>query len=173
MSDDAVISTPVIEQIPPKEIEYNLSLPDGLKLDISPLVSEAKALGLTVEQAQKMLDHRLQVTETIKKNQIESQQKQFRDWSEEIKSDRELGGNNLIKTIETRDRGIEKLEKTVPGLKEFLVQNKLLDQPKMVRIFNEIGKMSEDHTRVAGKGSTTPTSFDQQLVSRYQINKDK
>lgn len=173
MSEDNVIVTPVIEQEPPKEIDYKLSLPEGLKLDISPLVSEAKTLGLSQEQAQKMLDHRLKVTQTLQKNQTEAQQKQLQAWSEELKSDKELGGTNLTKTIETRDRGIEKLEKSVPGLKEFLVQNKLLDQPKMVRIFNAIGKMSEDSARIAGKGSATPLSLDQQLVSRYQINKDK
>lgn len=150
------------EEIP--EVVYDIKVPEGVELDKELIISEAKHLGLAPDVAQKMADHRIELTKKF----IENKKNQIKTWNEEIEKDKELGGEKLKDTLSTRDQGINNVEKSVPGIKEFLESSNLIHNPKIVRLFNEIGKMSKDDKRVTGSGSTTTMSMSDRLISNYQ-----
>lgn len=149
------------------EVVYDIKLPEGVTLDKDLIVSEAKHLGLTPEVAQKMADLRIDMMKKHIEKQGEHTKNQLKTWKEEIEKDKELGGEKLKDTISTRDRGIENVEKSVPGIKEFLESSNLIHNPKIVRLFNEIGKMSKDDKRISGSASAGPMTMTDRLISNY------
>ena len=117
------------EEIP--EVVYDIKVPEGVELDKELIISEAKHLGLTPDVAQKMADHRIELT----KNFIENKKNQIKTWNEEIEKDKELGGEKLKDTLSTRDQGINNVEKSVPGIKEFLESSNLIHNPKICLLY--------------------------------------
>lgn len=157
------------ETTPLPEVVYDIKLPEGVALDKELIISEAKHLGLTPEVAQKMTDHRIEMMKKFSEKNSEATKTQLKTWKDEIEKDKELGGEKIKNTISTRDQGIANIEKSIPGMKEFLETSNLIDNPKIVRLFNEIGKMSKDDKRIAGGGtSVPPQSMNDRLISNYQ-----
>lgn len=129
---------------------YDLKLPEGspLKPESIQSVSEfAKANKLTNEQAQSVLER--ENSNAIE--QVKLLDDMSKKWVEEVKADKELGGNNFTKTAELSKRVIEKY---APELIKELEATGLGNHPGFVKFVYRIGKAMDSGEFV--KGGTPP-----------------
>jgi hypothetical protein len=142
----------------------DFELPEGMELDedllkeATPLFSE---LGLTKEQAQKFVD--LQAKQV--QSQVEAHTKQVNEWTEAVKNDKELGGEDFDKNIGIAKLGIEKVGS--PELKELMDNYGIGSHPEMVRAFYKIGKLvQEDNPESGARVSNTQKSVVERLYGK-------
>lgn len=140
---------------PPEK--YDIKLPKDSKLDgkvIEDVASFAKANGLSNEKAQAILEREstrfaayVEEAQAQQMKQIEDEQKA---WIEELKTDKEIGGEKLPKTVELTKRFLEKV--APKGMVELLDQTGIGNNPMFIRfVMNAIkaGNFAED-TMVSG-----------------------
>lgn len=127
--------------------KYELKAPEGIKFDnatLEKVAADAKALGLTQDQAQALLERDLKAASSWEQAQIEDLKKQTdEEWPKLVQSDKELGGDNYSKNVELAHRTIAKFgsEQFVQDLKASGFGN----HPELLRTFFRIGKaMAED-----------------------------
>lgn len=138
--------------------KYDLKLPDQTTLDASDLeriAADAKAQGLSQEDAQKMVNRDNQTLAAYAEKQQESMAKARSAWVEAVKTDKEFGGESLPKSLELAKRALEQF-----GSDEFrsaLEETGLGDHPELVRVFYRIGKLMANDSFVVGAGSSTLT----------------
>jgi len=142
----------------------DFELPEGMELDenllkeAAPLFSE---LGLTKEQAQKFVD--LQAKQV--QSQVEAHTNQVNEWTEAVKNDKELGGEDFDKNIGIAKLGIEKVGS--PELKELMDNYGLGSHPEVVRAFYKIGKLvQEDNPESGARVSNTQKSVVERLYGK-------
>lgn len=131
--------------------KYDLKLPEGslLKPEHIDSVSEfSKENKLTQEMAQKVLERE----NTVITAYVEEQKKMVEDlsvkWVEEVKADKDLGGNNFAKTAELSKRVIDKFG---PELVKELELTGLGNHPAFVRFTNRIGQAMSSGEFVKGE----------------------
>lgn len=142
----------------------DFELPEGMELnedllkEAAPLFSE---LGLTKEQAQKFVD--LQAKQV--QSQVEAHTKQVSEWTEAVKNDKELGGEDFDKNIGVAKLGIEKVGS--PELKELMDNYGIGSHPEVVRAFYKIGKLvQEDNPESGARVSNTQKSVVERLYGK-------
>jgi hypothetical protein len=132
------------------EVDYSFTLPEGYTAD-EELAGELKALAkenkLSPEAAQKVAD--LGVKMQMK--QAEAWQKTQDAWVEEVKADKEIGGEKLDANIALGKRALE----TFGGqdLKDLLESTGFGNNPAIIRAFVKIGKAISDDSLVIANGS--------------------
>lgn len=151
------------QQVSPDDYK-DFELPEGMELDenllkeAAPLFSE---LGLTKEQAQKFVD--LQAKQV--QSQVEAHTKQVNEWTEAVKNDKELGGEDFDKNIGVAKLGIEKVGS--PELKELMDNYGIGSHPEVVRAFYKIGKLvQEDNPESGARVSNTQKSVVERLYGK-------
>lgn len=137
---------PVSEVKPPVVPEkYDLKLPEGATLDagaVEKTASFSKEQGFTNDQAQALLNRDVQMEvgrQALLQKQVADLSPQ---WHAEIKNDKELGGQNFERTT-ARSRMAFK-EFATPGLKKFLEDTGMTNNPELVRTFERIGSRMEN-----------------------------
>jgi len=144
------------EEKPVVPEKYDLKLPKDSLLTTEALerkAADAKARGLTNEQAQKELENEnatiATYVDTQKQQQEAEWKKQNEAWVNEIKSDKEIGGEAFPKNVELAKRVVQRF-----GDDSFV---KELDgtgfgnHPGLVRMLVKLGKaMSEDQLVLPG-----------------------
>jgi hypothetical protein len=137
--------------------KYDLKLPDGSPLDAKALdevSSFAKEKKLTQDEAQAVLEReskRIASYVDAQKEQLAQKQK---EWIETIKTDKELGGEGMNKTIEMAKRVVDRYGSD--SLKKALNDSGLGNHPELVRFVSRIGKaMSEDQLVLPGAAQST------------------
>lgn len=98
----------------------------------------AKEMGLSTEQAQKLLDHREQAA--VKQREAWTQQTQ--KWVDEVKADKEVGGQAFDANIALARGVIEKYG--TPEFKAALNETGLGNHPELVRFMVKIGRASSE-----------------------------
>lgn len=131
--------------------KYEFKAPEGVEqLDPQALaVFEpiAKELGLSQEQAQKLVD----IYPQIQQQQAEAWSKQVTDWGDQVKADKEIGGDKLTASVGQAQKALDQFG--TPALREYLEQSGLGNHPELVRAFAKVGKMmSEDKIIVPNQG---------------------
>lgn len=130
--------------------KYEFSAPEGQELDANALaVFEpiAKELGLSQEQAQKLVD----IFPQIQQQQAEAWSKQVSDWGEQVKADKEIGGDKFNASVGAAQRALDQFGNT--ELREYLNASGLGNHPALVRFCAKVGKaMAEDTFVVPGQG---------------------
>ncbi|HCH6765088.1 TPA: peptidase [Serratia marcescens] len=130
--------------------KYEFSAPEGQELDANALaVFEpiAKELGLSQEQAQKLVD----IYPQIQQQQAEAWSKQVADWGEQVKADKEIGGDKFNASVGAAQRALDQFGNT--ELREYLNASGLGNHPALVRFCAKVGKaMAEDTFVVPGQG---------------------
>ncbi|MBH2961615.1 peptidase [Serratia marcescens] len=130
--------------------KYEFSAPEGQELDANALaVFEpiAKELGLSQEQAQKLVD----IYPQIQQQQAEAWSKQVSDWGEQVKADKEIGGDKFNASVGAAQRALDQFGN--PELREYLNASGLGNHPALVRFCAKVGKaMAEDSFVVPGQG---------------------
>jgi hypothetical protein len=145
---DSTKDTKGLDRVVPES--YDLKLPEGalLKPEAVAKVAEfAKANQLTQAEAQAVLERE----NTAIAAYVEEKQKEVETlstkWVEEVKSDKELGGDNFAKTAEMARRAIDRF---APEIKEDLNRTGLGNHPGFVRFAYRIGKAMADDTFISG-----------------------
>jgi len=131
--------------------KYEFKAPEGVEqLDPQALaVFEpiAKELGLSQEQAQKLVD----IYPQIQQQQAELWSKQVTDWGEQVKADKEIGGDKLTASVGQAQKALDQFG--TPALREYLHTSGLGNHPELVRAFAKVGKMmSEDKIIMPNQG---------------------
>jgi len=130
--------------------KYEFAAPEGQALDANALaVFEpiAKELGLTQEQAQKLVD----IYPQIQQQQAEAWSKQIADWGEQVKADKEIGGDKFNASVGLAQRALDQFGN--PELREYLNASGLGNHPALVRFCARVGKsMAEDSFVMPNQG---------------------
>lgn len=130
--------------------KYEFVAPEGQELDANALsVFEpiAKELGLTQEQAQKLVD----IYPQIQQQQAEAWSKQIAEWGEQVKADKEIGGDKFNASVGLAQRALDQFGN--PELREYLNASGLGNHPALVRFCAKVGKsMAEDSFVVPNQG---------------------
>lgn len=136
--------------------KYEFAAPEGQELDANALsVFEpiAKELGLTQEQAQKLVD----IYPQIQQQQAEAWSKQGEEWREQVKSDKEIGGDKYTANVGNAQKALDQFGS--PALREYLETTLLGNHPELVRFFAKVGKaVSEDTMVMPNNGGQLSTA---------------
>jgi hypothetical protein len=141
------------EELKP-EGEIALKLPDGAQIEqaeVDEVLAMAKENSLTQEQAQKILDARLNSVDLFTKRIQEKHEIQVKQWASDIKSDKELGGDKYTETVSLARRALDKFAS--PDLKKILDDSGYGNHPELVRVFARVGKTLQDSKLVQAPGS--------------------
>lgn len=129
------------------EVDYSFEVPEGLEID-QPSMDEfkgvAKELGLTKEGAAKLS------ALAVKREQarVEQHQKLVASWADEVKADKELGGDKLSANLAIAKKAIDL---GPPELKALLDSSGLGNHPAVVRWALAVGKALSEDRFVTGK----------------------
>jgi len=124
-------------------------------------IAQAKEKGLTSDQAQLLLNAKDQGAKEYALREVERIKGEAPKWLEQLKADKEIGGEKLNETVENAKRVVGKYADQ--EFKDFLNSTGVGNHPMVVRLFAKIGKaFGEDHWRegspVAPKKETSPAS---------------
>lgn len=135
--------------------DYSLAAPEGSLMsseDVEKISSIAKEKGLSAEQAKAWVDHDNALLETFVQRQSDELKARSETWVEEVRKDKEIGGERFTETIEAAKRLIDRY--ATPDFKTVLDNTGLGNHPELMRLFARIGKqMTEDKLVLPGAGS--------------------
>ena len=133
---------------------YTFDMPEGVELDeklaneFSPIM---KDIGLTNEQANKLAAKLAEVRMQEGQSQIDEYNSNLTKWENEVKADKELGGNNFDNTSRVASLAVEKLGS--PELIELLDNSGLGSHPALVRFSFNAGKLLQEDDVSVGEPS--------------------
>lgn len=130
----------------PEKYEFKSPV-EGQELDTemaAALDPVARELGLNNEQAQKLVDiYGKDILPKIEARQQENWAKQTEAWANEVKTDKEIGGDAFVANVGLAQKALDTFAPA--GLREYLETTGLGNHPDLVRCFVKVGKaMSED-----------------------------
>ncbi|QUT13782.1 peptidase [Rahnella inusitata] len=130
----------------PEKYEFKSPI-EGQELDAemtAALEPVARELGLNNEQAQKLVDiYGKDILPKIEARQQENWAKQTEAWANEVKTDKEIGGDAFVANVGLAQKALDTFAPA--GLREYLETTGLGNHPDLVRCFVKVGKaMSED-----------------------------
>lgn len=121
---------------------YELTMPEGVELDqaaASEFTAIAKELKLDQAAAQKLAD----VGAKMAQRQVEAHAKLVESWTEQVKTDKEIGGDKLAENLGIARKAIDTFG--TPELKALLNSSGLGNHPEVVKLAYKVGKaISED-----------------------------
>lgn len=136
----------------------DFELPEGMELDNASLeqaIPVFKDLGLSQEQAQKLVSLRAEQIKADMQSQEENQKKLLGEWQKQTESDPEYGGDKFKGSVEAAHLAIDKL--ATPEFTKLLNDTGLGNHPEVFRIMFRIGKlMQEDVPLASGQASQKP-----------------
>lgn len=138
----------------PEKYEFKATA-EGQDLDAEALATfepVARELGLSQEQAQKLVDiYGKDIVPKLEQKQAEAWQQQTEQWGNDVRADKEIGGDKLTANIGMAQKALDQFG--TPELRTYLEQTGLGNHPDLVRCFMKIGKsMGEDSMVMAGNG---------------------
>ena len=149
--DDGSTGKETAAENQPNEVEYNFTLPDGFTAD-EELTGELKALakenGFSPEVAQKVADLGVK----MQQKQTEAWSAQVDQWAEQVKADKELGGEKFEQNIALAKQALEKFGGQ--ELKDLLQSTGFGNHPAIVKAFYNIGKSVSNDELVVSNGTS-------------------
>lgn len=133
---------------------YELTMPEGVELDkaaADEFQAIAKELKLDQASAQKVAD----IGAKMAQRQTEAHTKLVESWVENVKTDKEIGGDKLDQNLAVARKALETFG--TPELKDVLNATGLGNHPEVIRAFLKAGKLISEDKFVAGapKGPET------------------
>ena len=140
------------EQVVPES--YDLKMPEGVELDTAAaeeFTAIAKELKLDQAAAQKLAD----IGAKMAQRQVEAHAQLVESWTEQVKTDKEIGGDRLEEILGVARRAIETFG--TPELKALLNSSGLGNHPEVVKMAYKVGKAISEDRIVTGapKGSAS------------------
>lgn len=161
--------TPVAAVVPPVEPvkpvvpeKYELKLAEKSSLnqaDVDRIAETAKTQGLTNAQAQAALEAADNSIKSYVTRELERTKAEVPKWLDELKADKEYGGEKFNETVENARRVVDKYADK--DFKDFLNNSGLGNHPMIVKMFSKLGRsFGEDHFKdgsaiVPKKGKTS------------------
>lgn len=133
---------------------YDLKMPEGIELDTASaeeFSTIAKELKLDQAAAQKLAD----VAAKQAQRQVERHAKLVESWVEQVKTDKDLGGDKLTENLAVARKALDTFG--TPELRDVLNASGLGNHPEVIRAFYRAGKAISEDKFVAGspKGPET------------------
>lgn len=147
-TDDTKAAAPVVPEA------YDLQMPDGVELDkaaADEFTTIAKELKLDQAAAQKLAD----IAAKQAQRQVEAHTKLVESWVEQVKADKDIGGDKLDENLGIARKALETFG--TPELRDVLNASGLGNHPEVIKAFVKAGKAISEDKFVAGapKGSDT------------------
>ena len=142
---------------PTAEPDYSFEMPEGIELDksgVEEFTAIAKELNLPADAAKKLVDlevKRVQAQQQAHSALVES-------WAEQVKADKELGGEKLQENLAVARKAIDEFGS--PELKELLNSTGLGNHPEVVKLAFKIGKAISEDGFVRGQPKAAATESD-------------
>ena len=123
------------------------SLPEGFEYD-EKLAGEfggvAKELGLSQDQAQKLVDHYIKLSQEGIAVQTERLAQVSEEWKSAAETDKEYGGAKFEENIALAKNALDTLGS--PELSKYLVDSQLGNHPEVIRFCWKVGRLlADDH----------------------------
>ncbi|HEY0842465.1 hypothetical protein [Methylotenera sp.] len=138
----------------PNDVDYDFTLPEGFTAN-EELAGELKALakenGLSKDAAQKFADLGVK----MQQQQADQWQTQVDQWAEDVKADKELGGEKFDENIALAKQALDKFGGQ--DLKDLLQSTGFGNHPAIVKAFYNIGKSVSNDVLVVSNGSSKET----------------
>jgi hypothetical protein len=151
-----------------------LKLPEGMKADdalIKGFEPIARELKLDDAGAQKLVDLYAGRQQQLAKEAAEAHAKQVDGWANEVKADKELGGDKFPETQQLVANVMTRFND--PGLVEVLNTSGLGNHPALVRFVARIGKaIADDSIKGAGGGAEKKPRTEQERLDRFYDHPD-
>jgi hypothetical protein len=142
----AAQSAQATQQSQQAEVQYNLTAPEGALFDqthLEQFKQTAKELGLTPEAAQKLVERDNQLLSGFIDRNKQDWQAQTSKWADEVKADKELGGEHFNATVTSARAALDRF--ATPQFKQMLAESGYGNHPELVRLFAKVGAaMKED-----------------------------
>lgn len=126
--------------------EYaEFTVPDGLSIapeTLSEMTEKFKALNLSQEAAQEMVNMQIQAYQRHQGLQETAFQNLVKQWSEQAKSDPEIGGEAFTANVQSARSALKQFG--TPGLNELLVQYGIGNHPEVIRVFSKVGNLLKE-----------------------------
>lgn len=129
-----------------------------LKEDVAEIEANAKAQGLSQEQAQKLVESREADHDKFFARQIQQAKDQQTLWRSEVEADKEIAGTDgkaFKQNVELAKRAMDRFADD--HFKKVLSETGLGNNPHLIRTFLRIGRGMADDTAVLDGSSSTPT----------------
>lgn len=165
----------------PETYEFKDAEGKPLELDAKALEAFtplAKELGLTNEQAQKLVDLNLNLTKDIAKGSVDAQiaawNTQVTAWKGENRADKEFGnganGKSYAENLGLARKALDTYG--TPALTKALDVSGFANHPEIVRFFYKVGKASSEGTFVSGNtgGGASPSNTEAEIARRMFPN---
>lgn len=152
----------------PAQEEIEITVPEGAELDtevLSGYKEVVKELGLSKEQAQKLVD---KMAPLMASRTVEVVEKQREAWKEESLKDPEIGGEKLEKTLAVAKRGLEAVAS--PKLRQLLSESGLGNHPEVIKAFAKVGAFVGEDGKIVTGG---PAADEKLPLEKRLYNKSK
>lgn len=138
----------------PLKDSKELKIPENSSIDdeaLERIASFAKEQGLSKDKAQALLELEAKSLTAFETKQRESLMQMRKEWVEQVKTDKEIGGDNFNQSVELARRGLEKF--ATPEFIKGLTDTGFGDHPEVVRVFARIGKLIGNDKIIMGSSS--------------------
>jgi hypothetical protein len=159
------------ENKPATTEEYEFAFAEGVEVDaetLGDLKGLSKDLGLSKEQAQRVADLGAKQAQKWVEMQQTAIAEASASWIEQVKGDKEIGGDKLAENMAVAKRALDKFGS--PELTALLNDSRLGNHPELIRAFHRIGRAIADDTIVPGERSTNrPSDPAQRLYDKSNL----
>lgn len=146
--------------------EYSeFTLPEGVELDAAALevyTPAFKELGLTQEQAQKLVDLRAKEVQAAAESQSDAFAQLLETWKTETTNDKELGGDRFEKNLGVATEAINKFG--TPELRTLLDETGVGNHVEMFRFMVKVGQLTKEDVPGAPGRQTSPEASRVELL---------
>ncbi|MCK5236707.1 MAG: hypothetical protein KAR06_06950 [Deltaproteobacteria bacterium] len=135
-----------------EEVKYDLALPDGSLLDPSKLdeiSAFAKENGLSAEEAQAVVERESKMAGDAQASNDKVIPALTKEWKDDAKADKEIGGDNLTKSVELSSRVQERFGSEALG--KMLEDTGFIHHPEWIRFTSRIGAIMSDDQFILAK----------------------
>ena len=137
-------------QAPQAPVAYDLKAPEGMAWNDDQLKAfegQAHSVGLSQEQAQKLLD----AAHVNQQAHMEAHAAQVQRWAEEVRMDKDMGGPNFDATVMQARAGLKTFDAD-GQVYAMLQETGYANHPAVIRFLARIGKAHGEDDVITGKG---------------------
>lgn len=135
----------------------DFELPEGMELDATALdkaLPMFKELGLTQEQAQKVVGLYADQIQAGRKAQDEAFSQLMDDWRTKSMSDKEFGGDKFEQNIAIANSALQKFG--TPELMQLMKDHGVGNHPEMIRFMLKVGRLTQEDNPGSSVGPSSP-----------------
>lgn len=147
-------------QITPPETYADFVMPEGIELDAALLESATplfKELGLTQEQAQKLVDFQASQIQAGAQRQNDTFNQLMNDWRTQSTNDKEFGGDKFEESVGVARSALDKFG--TPELKTLFEEHGVGNHPEVIRMLVKVGRLTQED-KPGGQMSQGNTELD-------------